>query len=131
MILKDAPVTLGKLHTPSADSESDLELDIEYDPSSLTLEQSVKQLFNIINSVKLPSIERQQINSLQSHISKLLTEPVDLLGKRYSKSAKKSVKKLAILNTTQKEATEVEYELEESDVTPFDCIKTPGKGKVS
>jgi len=46
-----------------------------------------------------------------------------MIGKRYSKSARKSTKKLDILNTQG----EVEYELEESDVTPFDCIKTPGK----
>lgn len=38
--------------------ESDFDIDIEYDCSSLTLEQSMKQVFNIINSVKIPSIEK-------------------------------------------------------------------------
>jgi len=50
----------------------DFEIELEYDCSSLTLEQSVKQTFNIINSVKLPSIEKQQLGSLQSHIFELL-----------------------------------------------------------
>jgi len=38
--------------------DSDFDIDIDYDCSSLTLEQSMKQVFNIINSVKIPSIEK-------------------------------------------------------------------------
>lgn len=72
-IKREQLMTLGKEKTP--EEESDFELEIEYDPSSLTLEQSVKQLFNIISSVKIPSIERQQINALQNHISKLMAQP--------------------------------------------------------
>jgi hypothetical protein len=40
-------------------SESDFEIELEYNCESLTLDQSIKQVFSIINSVKVPSIERQ------------------------------------------------------------------------
>jgi ribosome-associated toxin RatA of RatAB toxin-antitoxin module len=51
-----------KIKTPSEkedESMSELDLDIDYDCSSLTLDQSMKQVFNIINSVKIPLIEKQ------------------------------------------------------------------------
>lgn len=40
-------------------SESDFEIELEYNCESLRLDQSIKQVFSIINSVKVPSIERQ------------------------------------------------------------------------
>jgi hypothetical protein len=42
-----------------ADANSDdFELELDYDCTALTLEQSIKQVFSIVNSVKIPSIER-------------------------------------------------------------------------
>ena len=58
------PATLGYRHGLNSESSvsggvDDFELDLEYDCSSLTIDQSIKQVFNILNSVKLPSIEKQ------------------------------------------------------------------------
>lgn len=87
-------MTLGKKNEPSeVDEDEEFELDVDYDPSSLTLDQSIMQVFNIINSVKLPSIEKQQLQALQGHINKMMFENTDMLGKRHAKSARKAILK--------------------------------------
>jgi hypothetical protein len=61
------PDTKNPSNTPAKQeegSDSDFDLELEYDCSSLTLEQSMKQVFNIINAIKLPSIEKQQLTAL-------------------------------------------------------------------
>ena len=60
------PPTVGRRMetSPENQSEDDFEIELEYDCSALTLDQSFKQVFSIMNSVKLPSIEKQQLNSL-------------------------------------------------------------------
>ena len=130
------PATLGQRHgliSESSVSEGvdDFELDLEYDCSSLTLDQSIKQVFNILNSVKLPSIEKQQINALQSHISQLViisNEPATF-GKR--QVYRKSSGKRDIQTTGQKQyqLNESEYCEQDNEITPFDFLKTPAKGK--
>jgi len=92
--------------------------------SSLTLEQSFQKVFEIIASAKLPSIERQHLNSLQSHISFLLASEKNDQNKRILKSARKSIRR--VVQTTIQKVNEDENE-DLLEVTPFDLPKTPGK----
>lgn len=104
LLQNDSPVITGhddfkELHIPphtkqSPDEESEDDFVIDLPCSSLTLEQSFHKVFDIIASVKLPSIERQHLNSLQSHISLLLASEKNDLNKRALKSARKSIKRV-------------------------------------
>jgi hypothetical protein len=75
--------------------------------------------------VKLPSIERQHLNSLHSHISQLLAQEKPDLNKRAQKSARKALKRNA--QTTVQKPFDDEEDGFELEVTPFDLAKTPGK----
>lgn len=124
-------------------SGDDFELELDYDCSSLTLEQSILQVFNILKSVKLPNIEKQQINSLQSHISSLLIQQNDVasFNKRLSKSNRKAISlRRDWQSTAQKQPDEYDEEevIEESvaaddgEVSPFALGKvTASKGKTT
>ena len=48
--------------------DDEIELELNYDCSSLTLEQSIKLVFNIIGTIKVPSTEKQQLSLLEAHI---------------------------------------------------------------
>jgi hypothetical protein len=50
------------------DDDDEIELELNYDCSSLTLEQSIKLVFNIIGTIKVPSTEKQQLSLLEAHI---------------------------------------------------------------
>jgi len=48
--------------------DDEIEIELNYDCSSLTLEQSIKLVFNIIGTIKVPSTEKQQLSLLEAHI---------------------------------------------------------------
>ena len=102
------PVNAFKVPSPEEKEEvedSDFEIEIDYDCSSLTLEQSMKQVFNISNSVKIPSIEKQQLASLQSHIFKLMIDQNEVQGRRSIKQQRKSIVQMrGVFSTAQKAA---------------------------
>ena len=50
------------------DDDDEIEIELNYDCSSLTLEQSIKLVFNIIGTIKVPSTEKQQLSLLEAHI---------------------------------------------------------------
>jgi hypothetical protein len=108
------PPTMGKTLEDLNASDDSFELELEYNCSSLTLEQSIKQVFLIVNSVKVPSIERQQLQSLEQHISQLLlngcNEQGTLMGKRSAKAFRKSIGYRREIHTT----------LQKSEYAPFD-----------
>ena len=114
-------------------SESDFDIEIEYDCSSLTLEQSVKQVFNIMNTIKMPSIEKQQLSALQSHVFKMMLEQSEVQGRRSIKQQRKSLMQMRGAFSTAQKALPQELLVEEEEdceVSAFD-LKTPGKGAVS
>lgn len=76
--------------------------------------------------MKLPSIERQHLNSLHSHISQLIASDRPDMNKRAQKSARKALKRNA--QTTVQKPFDDE-ECLELEVTPFELAKTPGKQK--
>ena len=55
-------------HEVTDDDDDEIELELNYDCSSLTLEQSIKLVFNIIGTIKVPSTEKQQLSLLEAHI---------------------------------------------------------------
>ena len=114
-------------------SESDFDIEIEYDCSSLTLEQSVKQVFNIMNTIKMPSIEKQQLSALQSHVFKMMLEQSEVQGRRSIKQQRKSLMQMRGAFSTAQKALPQELLVEEEEdceVSAFD-LKTPGKGATS
>ena len=114
-------------------SESDFDIEIEYDCSSLTLEQSVKQVFNIMNTIKMPSIEKQQLSALQSHVFKMMLEQSEVQGRRSIKQQRKSLMQMRGAFSTAQKALPQELLVEEEEdceVSAFD-LKTPGKGAIS
>jgi len=113
--------------TPQASEESEDDFVLDLPCSSLSLEQSISKVFEIIGSVKIPSIERQHLNSLHSHISQLLASDRPDLNKRAQKSARKALKRNA-QTTVQKQPFDEDEDIE-LEVTPFDLAKTPGKQK--
>jgi hypothetical protein len=97
-------------------------LELDYDCSALTLEQSLKQVFSIVNSVKIPSIERHQLTSLQKHIEAKLTEMTENpSNKRAAKYRLKTLKEKPV------NKDDSQLSMVDECITAFDPCKILGK----
>ena len=86
----------------------------------MTLEQALKQVFSILNSVKLPSIERLQMTSLQKHIESKLAE-----NKGDPQTKKRAVKYKRKASKENKEDSQIS--MVDDCISAFDPCKILGK----
>lgn len=64
----------SNMHDDDADLDDMFEIELDYDCSHMTLEQSVAQVFTILYNAQLPTIEKKQAQALQDHIAHLIDE---------------------------------------------------------